>query len=226
MTSKTAVEPRKYPSGIPNKFDPEGNVQRYLGNTFICHLDPSSEPDLYRSLLALNDKLKNHHLNRLYALLPPSSFHMTVFDGIWPDDLPVNTSLEECTALYEKKLSSFDLKCELPFHLSIVGLDLLESGIQLHLEFSTPEETARIRDLRDRLSTLLRIRKKDHNTYGFHLSMAYMLRFLTEEQNRELTELLMEHFKGMPKQFKLGAPEFCTFENMFAFKRLFYLQNQ
>ncbi|KAJ6466351.1 RNA ligase/cyclic nucleotide phosphodiesterase [Mycena sanguinolenta] len=234
MTSKTAVEPRKYPSGIPNKFDPEGNVQRYPGNTFICHLDPSSEPELYSSLLALNDKLKNHHLHRLYALLPPNSSHVTAFEGVcevhqpgrWPDDLLVDASLEECTALYEKKLSSFDLKCELPFHLSIVGLDLIDSGIHLHLEFSTPEETARIRDLRDRLSTLLRIRKKDHNTYGFHLSVAYMLRFLTEEQNRELTELLMEHFKGMPKQFKLGAPEFCTFENMFAFKRLFYLQNQ
>jgi len=146
--------------------------------------------------------------------------------GRWPDDLPVDASLEECTTLYKKKLSSFDLQCDPPYHLSIVGIDLLESGIQLHLEPYTTEENARIRDLRDRLSKLLRIRTKDHNTYGFHLSVAYMLRFLTEEQNQELTKLLVDHFKGMPKQVALGPPEFCTFENMLAFKRLFYLKNQ
>ncbi|KAF7357573.1 DUF1868-domain-containing protein [Mycena sanguinolenta] len=234
MNSEPLRPVPKYPNGVPSKFDPEGNVQRYRGNTFICHLSPSSEPELYNSLLALHDKLKNHHLSHLYTLLPPSSWHMTVFDGScedqqpgrWPDDLPGNASLEECTALYEKKLSTFDLQCDPPYRLSIVDIDLLPSYIELHLEPQTVEENARIRDLRDRLSQLLHIRKKDHVTYTLHLTLAYLLRFLTAEQNQELTALFSEHFEGMPKQFKLGAPEFCTFENMLAFKRLFYLKNQ
>ncbi|KAJ7920789.1 RNA ligase/cyclic nucleotide phosphodiesterase [Mycena leptocephala] len=233
--SKLAVEGPKYPPGVPYKFDPDGNVQRYPGNTFICHLSPSSEPELYKSLLALYHKLENSHLSHLYTLLPPSSWHMTVFEGScdqvrnssrWPDDLSTDAPFEECTSLYEKKLSSFDLQCDPPYRISITGFDPLYSGIGVHLEPYTPEENTRIRDLRDRLSKLLHIRTKNHNTYGLHLSLAYLLRFLTEDQEKELMKLLMDHFDGMPKQFELGPPEFCTFEDMFAYRRLFYLKNQ
>ncbi|KAJ7366618.1 RNA ligase/cyclic nucleotide phosphodiesterase [Mycena albidolilacea] len=229
------VEEPKYPPGVPSKFDSDGNAQHFPGNTVVSHLSPSSEPELYESMLALYDKLKRYHLSHLYALLPPSSWHMTVFEGVcdqvrvpgrWPDDLPIDASLQECTSLFENKLSSFDLQCDPPYRISVTGFDPLETGIGVHLEPSTPGENARIRGLRDRLSTLLHIRHKGHATYGLHLSMAYLLRILTEEQEKELRGLLMDHFNGMPKLFKLGAPEFCTFEDMLAFKRLFYLKNQ
>ncbi|KAJ6509043.1 RNA ligase/cyclic nucleotide phosphodiesterase [Mycena sanguinolenta] len=233
-----SVEPSetpKYPPGVPSKFDPDGNVQHFPGNTIVCHLSPSSEPELYNSMLALYDKLKRSHLSHLYALLPPFSWHMTAFEGScdqrripgrWPDDLPMDASLADCTALFANKLSTFDLQCDPPYHLSITGFDPLETGIGVHLEPYTPEENARLRGLRDRLSPLLRIRSTDHATYVLHLSMAYLLRILTEEQDKELRKLLMDHFESMPKQFQLGAPEFCTFEDMFAFNRLFYLKNQ
>jgi hypothetical protein len=32
---------KKYPNGVPAKFDPDGNVQPYPGNTIIAHLSPS-----------------------------------------------------------------------------------------------------------------------------------------------------------------------------------------
>ncbi|KAJ6584617.1 RNA ligase/cyclic nucleotide phosphodiesterase [Mycena capillaripes] len=233
--SNLPVEGPKYPPGVPYKFDPDGNVQHHPGNTIIAHLSPSSEPELYNSLLALYDKLKNSHLSHLYALLPPSSWHMTVFNGSvdqernssrWPDDLLTDASLEECTSLYENKLSSFDLQCDPPYHMSIVGFKRLWTSIGLHLEPYTSEENARMRLLRNRLSEVLHIRRDDHTTYILHLTMAYLLRFRTDEQEKELTKLLMDHFDGMPKQFELGPPEFCTFDNMFAFKRLFYLKNQ
>ncbi|KAJ7645580.1 RNA ligase/cyclic nucleotide phosphodiesterase [Mycena polygramma] len=225
----------KYPAGVPYKFDPDGNVQPFPGNTIVSHLSPSSEPELYASLLALYDKLKDSHLSHLYTLLPPSSWHMTVFEGVcdqargpgrWPDDLPVNASLVECTALYQDKLASFDLQCDPPYRITITGFEPLVTGIGIHLEPSTAEENTRIRGLRDRLARLLRIRSRTHDVYGLHLSVAYLLRFLTEEQEKELSGLLLDHFEGMPKDFELGPPEFCTFEDMFAFKRLFYLKNR
>ncbi|KAK7021228.1 RNA ligase/cyclic nucleotide phosphodiesterase, partial [Favolaschia claudopus] len=214
--------------GVPNKFDPDGNVQRYSGNTFICPLSPSSVPELHSSLIALYKKLKLNPLCHLYALLPPSSWHMTVFEGVceihqpgrWPEDLPDDASLPECTALYEKKLSTFDVECDPPYRLSVKGIDLLKSGIELRLEPYTLAEDGRIRDPRDRISTLLHIRKADHDTYGFHLmiSVAYMLRFPTKEQRRELSQVLEDHFRDLPKQFELGPIEFCVFEDMYAFK--------
>ncbi|KAJ7210666.1 RNA ligase/cyclic nucleotide phosphodiesterase [Mycena haematopus] len=230
-SSKSSVKGPKYLS----KFDPDGNVQHYPGNTIVSHLSPSSEPELYESMLALYDKLKSSHLSHLYALLPPSSWHMTVFEGVcdqvrvprrWPDDLPMDASLEDCTSLFESKLCSFNLQCEPPYRFSMTGFYPLVGIIGVHLEPYATDENARIRDLRDRLSTLLHLRLKGHATYGLHFTMAYLLRFLTKEQDEDLRKLLMDHFDGMPKQFQLGAPEFCTFEDMFAFKRLFYLKNQ
>ncbi|KAJ6509037.1 RNA ligase/cyclic nucleotide phosphodiesterase [Mycena sanguinolenta] len=219
------IEEPKYPSGIPNKFDPDGNVQPYPGNTIISHLPQSSE--LHRSLRALHEKLNSSHLSHLYALLPLAVLDSTRTLSRWPDDLPRNATLAECSSLYENKLSSFDLQCDPPYHLSILRFGIGGAGITLRLEAYTAQENARMRNLRDRLSSLLHIRGKDHDTYGFHLTVAYLLRFLTGEQEKELTHLLKEHFETeMPKQFELGPPEFCIFEDMFAFEPVLYLKNQ
>jgi hypothetical protein len=219
----------KYPSGIPDKFDADGNVQHFPGNTILCHLSNTTE--LYSSLLILYDRLKQSPLSHLYALLPPSSWHMTVLDGVvdkrrkpgyWPGNLAMDASLEECTTLYEKELSSFDLQTELPYHLSIVGLTT--AGVGLHLEPHNEDNKA-LRRLRDRLADVLQIRHPDHDHYGFHLSLAYLLRYLTNEQKEELSSLFMDHFRDMPKEFELGPPEFCRFEDMFSYEPLLYLKN-
>ncbi|KAJ6511929.1 RNA ligase/cyclic nucleotide phosphodiesterase [Mycena vitilis] len=218
------------------KFDKEGNVQPFPGNTILGVISPSSEPELYASLLALHGKLKNIHLSNLYVLLPPASWHMTVFEGVcdqvrnfaaWPDDLPNDASLEECNSLYEKKLSSFDLRCDPASpRFAITGFYPLYGIIGLRLQPNTPEEETRLRGLRDRLSNLLRIRAGNHNAYSFHITIAYLLRTPNKDQDEELMMLLTDHFNGMPKQFEPGPPEFCTFADMFTFTRLFYLENQ
>ena len=230
---KPAPKPTpKYPNGVPNKFDPDGNVQHFPGNTIISHLSNSS--DLYSSLLGLYGKLKESPLSHLYTLLPPSSWHMTVFEGVvdkirnpdhWPSDLALDASLEDCTALFETKLSSFDLQTPFPYKLSITGFNRLKNGISLAIKPHAADNEA-LRGLRDRLADRLQLRVPNHDRYGFHIGVAYFLRHLTDDQKAELTNLLSENLKDMPKEFELGAPEFCTFEDMFAFKRLFYLKNE
>ena len=219
----------KYPSGVPNKFDPDGNVQHFPGNTIICHLPNSSE--LYSSMLVLYDRLKQSPLSHLYAMLPPTSWHMTVFEGVvdknwkpgyWPSNLPADTSLGDCTALFKEELSSFDLQTTLPYHMQVVGMT--NSGLGLHVE-PQPTDNTNLRTLRDRLAKLLQIRHPDHDHYGFHISLGYLLRYLTKEQKRELADLFMDHFKDMPKEFALGPPEFCVFEDMYAYEPILYLEN-
>lgn len=223
----------RYPRGVPSKFDPDGNVQPFPGNTVVSHLAPSS--DLYISMLGLYDKLSKSHLSHLYTMLPPSSWHMTIFEGVcdqvrkpgfWPTDLSFDATMEECTTLFEEKLSSFSLQCDPPYLAKITGFSPLEIGIGVHVELRTDEEEMRLRELRDRLSDLLQIRHPQHSSYELHLSMAYLLRHLSEDQERELKELLMDHFKEMPLEFELGAPEFCTFDDMFAFRRVFFLEDR
>jgi hypothetical protein len=229
--SSVPVDARsQYPDGVPGKFDPDGNVQPFPGNTTVCHLSPTSE--LFGNLLELYKKLKSCRLASKFTLLPPSSWHMTVFEGVcdqvrqpafWPDNLPLDIPLEECTSIFEKKLSSFALECQPPYLMSVTGFDPLEIGIGVHLEPRTTEESARLRNLRDRLSEHLHIRHPSHNTYGLHFSLAYLLRHLSDGETAELRALLNDHFKTMPVEFELGAPEFCRFKDMFAFERIMYL---
>lgn len=225
--------PSQYPAGIPGKFDKDGNVQRFPGNTLVCHLSQSSK--LYASLLALYEKLRTSPLSHLYALLPPSSWHMTVFEGVcdevrkpgyWPSDLALDSPLADCTAHFAEKLSVLDLRCDLPYRMVVRGVDPLETGIGLHLEFRDAEDEVQFRDLRDRISEVLNLRHPGHESYGLHFSLAYLVRHPTDDQKRGISKVVLDHLKDAPVEFELGAPEFCTFEDMFAFKRLSYLKNQ
>ncbi|KAK0731058.1 RNA ligase/cyclic nucleotide phosphodiesterase [Lasiosphaeris hirsuta] len=227
-----------YPLGVPSKFDPDGNVQPFAGNTIVAHLPPSDK--LYTSLLSLHAKLAASPLAHLFALLPPPSWHMTVFEGVcdrvrmpglWPSDLPLNTPLEQVTAHFEEKLTAFDVVNEdweqPPYRLTVTGFSPLFVGIGVSLRLGTLEEEARFRSLRDRLSKTLLIRAAHHDNYDLHLSLAYFVRYPDEQQKAELLQLLTDHLNGgMPWKFELGAPEFCTFENMYRFDRLLYLGGQ
>lgn len=226
------VERPQYPAGVPSKFAPDGAVQAFPGNTIICHLSPSDP--LYVSMQELSDKLAASKFASLITLLPATSFHMTVFEGVcdqvrkpayWPSDLPLEAPLEKCNSKLEQALGAFDLGDEHapPYKITVRGFDPLEIGIGVRLDGRTPAEAERLRSLRNKLADKLNIRHPIHDEYGFHLSVAYLLRHLTHQQNQELEGLLLRHFEEMSKSFELAAPEFCAFENMFAFKRGFFL---
>jgi hypothetical protein len=222
-----------YPIGVPSKFAPDGTVQPFPGNTIVSHLSPSSP--FYASLLSLHAKLAASPLAPLYALLPPESWHMTVFEGVcdtvrtpghWPKDLPVDASLAQCTAHFARKLESFQLgpAGQPPYGIVATGFSSFAVGIGVRVRLRSAEEEARFRKVRDRLAETLQVRHAHHDYYELHISLAYLLRYLNKEQKAELGALLKEHFEGMPKEFELGSPEFCTFEDMFKFDRLFYLK--
>lgn len=107
--------------------------------------------------------------------------------------------------------------------MRIEGITALDVGIGLHLEPQNPEVGVELRALRDCLAALLNIRHPQHEVYELHLSLAYFLKFPTAEEKDELTKLILNHLETGPKEFELGVPEFCTFENMFHFKCQFQL---
>jgi len=224
-----------YPGGVPSKFSPDGQVQPFPGNTIVCHLPPSSA--LHTSLQELYAGLEASPQRQLFALLPPASWHMTVFEGVcdqvryaayWPSDLPLDAPLADVTAHFASKLRGWDLgDLAPPYRLRVVGFDPLRTGIGVSLEPATDEDARRIQSLRDRLAEKLGMRFPVHDRYGLHLSLAYFLRYLDEKQEREMKDFLgawLEKLnQGEGGLVELGAPEFCTFVDMFWFERMFYL---
>ena len=223
----------KYPRWIGHKFEPDGNVLPFPGHTVICHL-PAQSP-LYQALLPLYDMLKSQDFNSLYVLLPPTSWHMTVFEGVsdqirkrgsWPGDLPLDAPLSTCIAQVGRKLANFNTGSEKPFEMTNVGWEPLEDGIALKVVPAAPEEERRLRRLRDRIAEHLLMRHPGHSDYSFHVSMAYMLRRPDQQEARKLRVFLKSCHASLPTNFELGAPEFCTFDDMFAFRQEFLLGQQ
>ncbi|CAM1503480.1 Fc.00g010710.m01.CDS01 [Cosmosporella sp. VM-42] len=227
-----------YPMGIPIKFSPDGVVQRYPGNTTICHIP--ADATLLTGLRIVYAALGSHStLSRFIRLLPPESWHMTILDGVcetecepgmWPARLG-KRPLEEWTKGFSQSLRKVGPELEMeglapPYRMRVRCFDHAVCGLGLDVEGATAEEEARMRSLRDKLADSLGFRAPDHETYGFHITLAYLLRHVDGEDRAELKKLFAELLPDVKMEFELSAVEFCTFENMCAYRRLFYLGNR
>ncbi|RFU24345.1 hypothetical protein B7463_g11993, partial [Scytalidium lignicola] len=218
---------------LGKKFEANGRVRPFPGNTIICHLP--SDSALRRSLLAIYEKFQNSKFAVFYTLLPPPSWHMTVFEGVcdqirgpdsWPEDLSLDAPLASCNALFEQKLAGFNICTQSSLRMAVLGLELSEGGIHLHLAPINAAQEQRLRRLRDSLSELLQLRHPGHDTYVFHLAIAYRILPLSQDQEESLSALLQGYFLDIPRVLELGVPEFCYFDDMFAFRRQFFLKTQ
>ena len=161
---------------------------------------------------------------------------MTVLDGVrekecepgmWPPGLE-KQPLADSTRDFARKLRELGPLLEgeglaPPYQMRVRGFDPAVVGIGLEIEGATAEEDQRMRRLRDRLADTLGFRAPNHQTYGFHLSMAYLLRHIDGVERKELNQIFAQFLPAVQRDFELGAVEFCTFENMYTFTRVLCL---
>ncbi|KAH0841384.1 hypothetical protein AYO21_04981 [Fonsecaea monophora] len=235
--SETAVTLARspYPEGVPVKFSPDGLAQRYPGNTTICHI-PLDSP-LISGLRAIHDALGSHAtLAHFFRLVPPETWHMTVLDGVreiecegdmWPEDLE-KRPLDEYTVEFSKTLGELGDQLQSeglapPYKMRVRGFDPAVVGVGLEIEGATDEEEKRMRRLRDRLADAMGFRAPRHDMYIFHVTVAYLLRHVDGDDRLALNKTFAELLPKVKMEFDLGAVEFCVFQDMCAYPRLFYL---
>jgi hypothetical protein len=223
-------------SHLDQKFDAHGNVLRFPGNTLLCHV-PLFTP-LSDALTAVRDQIRTGPFADALAMLPPESYHMTVFEGAndlartrerWPAALPLNATLAECTRHMEGKLRAFDLGCALPLRMK-----LAEPGQQLmigamRLVPADADEAHKLGALRDRLAQHLGMRTPWHDSYAFHITHSYLIRLMSLEAVRQALDFhsrLYTELVSPAGAITLGAPEFCTFIDMQAFDNRLLLRRQ
>ena len=230
-TPKPGFPHHLYPRWIGHKFTAEGQVLLYPGNGVLSPLDPTSA--LHQSLHALLEDMRKQEWAPLYTFLPPSSWHMTTYEGIsdqirnrneWPGALDVTSSLKACHAHVATRLADFDHGLgSAGVEMNIAGFESLAEGIALRLVPATVEGEHALRNLRDRLSDRLDMRHPGHNAYSFHMGMGYLLRHLREDGVVKITTFLHDWLSRLPKSFMLSAPEFVVYDDMLAFRRVFSL---
>ena len=209
--------------GADNKFDDKGKALLWPGCTIICQIPLHS--DLSNEITNFQKKLKYFNPKEIYSYLPPSSFHMTLFDccnvntrntKYWPEGIDKNLDYQVVATELNKRIKNYIF----PEKLNL-KLKMFFGGYSIVLEPYSEEDTKILRNCRDELSSLLKIKFENHQRYTFHITLAYILRELKEDEIKKLLEfnknLLQEFDKEFPKII-LNKPEMSTFENMLEFK--------
>jgi|GEM_PF-670608 len=213
------------------KFNQDGSVRSFAGNTVICHLPQQSR--FQDAVAALGNALRSSSFADKLAVLPSDSYHATIIGGLndqdrrtygWPADIPIDTPITECNRIIDERIAQFSTQTELPlrFRLDKEKTLALQRPCGLQLVPADENEEHKLRTLRDRMSDeVFRYRTSDHNTFGFHISMAYQMRGLAATERREYQSILLHRLPAIvavTPVIELGIPEFCTFENMYRFE--------
>ena len=211
--------------GVEHKFDQKGNPLAFPGCSIICKIPIKS--DLFYEIKLLQLKFKDLSPEKTYTYLPETSFHMTLFDccnvntvntKYWPKNIIADNNYKKIACDLSKRIQKyiFPEKFELK-------LKNFFGGYSIILESNTKKDEKIIRDCRNRLSDLLGIKSKNHDTYTFHITLAYILRKLRDDEIEKLNRInskLRESFLEKFPIVRIHKPALCTFENMYEFKNI------
>jgi hypothetical protein len=229
--SQDSSELATIPKDTLLKFNPDGSPRPFAGNTVICHLPQQTR--FHDAVVAFGHALRSSSFGAKIAGLPDDSYHATILGGPndqdrdrygWPSDIPITTPMAECNRVIAERFARFRMHTELPLRFRLDKEKTLSpqrpSGLQLVP--ADADEKLKIRTLRDRMSDeVFRYRTADHDTFGFHISMAYQMVGLTDVERREYQSILMHHLPALNAAtpiIELGVPEFCTFGDMYRFE--------
>jgi hypothetical protein len=230
LTGQKTQHPRPRsitPPGGGGKFSPDGQALTFPGNTILCHIDPRSRA--HEALIVFQQHAKNAPWASSFSFLPPSSFHMTVFEGVcmneayrsdWPEGVSVQASRDEVSAILLDRLRGV----QLPERHLVRPMGIRhKAGIGVVVEGADEAQDASLRAMRILLRDTLGIYPADFAGYRFHITLAYMLHWLTDDVARQVSadlDRFLTAFRQEIRQIELGPPEFCNFETMRAFTPL------
>lgn len=215
----------QYAPAVGSKFYEDGRVRQFPGNTIICFADPQGEA--YRASEWAQKQIAQASYGDKFAMLPPSSFHMTVMDLLcdevrekdhWSTHLSLDATLEETDQYFIKTVGQVPPPDN--FRMTFSHLALGTIGLSLSLQPADDETAQALYAYRDKIADVTGVRFPDHETYGFHLSLAYRIVRLTDDEELQLKSLAEHIDEQLHKRFGLfdtGQPVLTFFDDMFAF---------
>ena len=215
-----------------NKFAEDRTVRPFAGNTVICPLPKDSL--IFQALTHVHHELAGRPFAQRLALLPPSSYHSTIFSGandadrkpyVWPSDIPFDAPIGECNQILKERIgrATFSLSLPLRFRIDTDPKSQPKDVSSIRLLPLDEAENRKVRDLRNRLSDVMKIRAPDHDLYRFHISLGYWVQPRTSEELADYDGVLAAALKKLTSEIQsidLQAPIFCTFENMLSYTPL------
>jgi hypothetical protein len=211
------------PVHLGRRYDSAGNFLIEPGNTVVCHLASGSASEA--AVIEVRERMRAMPDADRLAFTPISSLHMTLFQGIieyrrrlpyWPEDVPLDTSIDDMTQLYLERLKS--VEDHGAFKVRVV--DIVPTG--LTVAGASDEDERVMRAWRDALSVPFGYQHPDHDSYAFHITFAYQIRRLDDERASQWHDCLSLLTRQAP-MIELRPPAFCRFKDMKHFEELLVL---
>ena len=225
---------KTYSKHVGEKFNADGSARLFPGNTVLCHVVPESST--MKLLKRFQQDILAQSWVKNFAMLPPSSYHMTVFDLVcddvrseedWTFLLPLDEPMEAVDAMALERWQGAPTP-----PMPNVALDWLDIGDYITMRLKPKDEASNteLRDYRDALSELFGVRHPNHESYFFHLTYAYGITSLDDEEKEAIAEFVKEWkpvLEAGLSSIELKPPALCFFDDMthFASSRTAAKQN-
>lgn len=212
---------KKPPRHLGQRYDTSGFLPE-AGNTVVCALN-TADP-AHRAILTAREQVRGLPGADKLLFTPASSLHMTVFEGVietrrmpdaWPADMDPDASIDAVTRALIPRLSDFHAPPE--FAVRAVGIG--PGG--LILAGACAEDDAHLVAWRAALTVPFGYRQQGHESYRFHMTFGYPLRWLSADElpewNAGLASIFAELTDAAPV-IPLCRPAFCQFADMTHFE--------
>lgn len=212
------------PRHLGRRYNTEGEFLAEPGNTVVCHLVEGSQSE--SAIIQTRQRFLDMPEASQLAFTPVSSLHMTVFQGIiefrralpyWPEDMPLDTPIEAMTDYYRERLLAFPA---LPaFNMQVIGL----RPAGLVMKGTTAEDDRILALWRKTFADFFGYRHSDHDTYEFHITLSYIIRWFDPECLPRWQAMLdeeLEKLRAVVPVIEMQPPAFCEFRDMNHFKEL------
>lgn len=219
---------RAAPRHLGTRYDRAGIFQPEAGNTVVCHVVEGSATqqaliDARRQFAGMADA------SRL-ALTPVASYHMTLFQGViegrraypyWPRDIAGDTSIPAMTEQFMQRLVGFAAGPN--FKVAVTAV--VPTG--LRVEGVTAADRQALASWRNRFADALGYRHPDHDSYAFHITMAYLIDWIDADALpgwKAMLDAVEADIVQRAPVLDLRAPAFCRFADMNWFEELLVLE--
>lgn len=230
MQRKLVNEP-----GTWEKFEPSGVAKRHPGSTFVSYLVVDSP--LYQAGERIIADVRAMGMAGDFGLLPPSSLHMTVMEGLkepsllsqdekWPEWLARYESFPEAVAAMRVRLAEADIRAPRDVVMRPSGVAPIGERLTIDLVPATDAMATELDRFRREVGAVLEMPVPGLDEYRFHNSLGYRLTEPTDE-DAEVREAMQKKYEGWVRtvdQADLEPVAFQIFNDMLSFSPLLYFR--
>ncbi|WP_372392464.1 DUF1868 domain-containing protein [Xanthomonas sp. NCPPB 3582] len=223
------------PPDVGRKFLHSRRPMPFAGNTFVGHLEQQGDGyDSFDRVLDIYRELPEHRFANKFALLPPSSYHVTLLGGVnesdrasgpWPGDLTRDVALSDIHADFLARLRQ---RTAAPLGACSFVVDPAAArtgnndNLLIPLRPADTQTAQRLETARQGLMTLTRLQRPDYVNFQFHISLAYLCQTLDGAEQAAYRTAVGDWLERLAAAGPITIPRFhfCTFADMYAFRTL------